>query len=266
MMPYIINLIVIFLFLFCFYYFKNHRKLMIFSIIYAFVFEFFAVYLGGYIYNSPVNVFKIPLYILLSWSIIITSSYYLISQITKEKFTKAFLVSIYVLALDLVFEASAVFLKLWEWNVNNLLLIDPANFIGWLLVVFSFILAYEYRPYLSVFIGFFVYLILGFLYKTIFELVKINLLNGYFPVILLFLIFVFFSVYLLRKNISKNLKNGYLVVFSIRFVYYFFGVFIALSYNFFFNSFYLILLLIAILIEVFVFLVIRYDLFKVKYI
>lgn len=209
-----IEILVVLFFIFFLIIFKERekRRLLFYSVVFAFLFELFGVVFGGYIYNSNFlfSILKVPLFIALSWGLIITSSYFLIKKITSDSLAIAILTSIYVLSLDLFFEMVSVYFNFWNWgfvtNINYLN-IDPSNFIGWILVTFCFVYFYERKQNWSVPLGFISYLAIGYVLKLISDFFKLSLINIYLPVIIIFIFFVVLGIVLYRKNVTKVKRN-----------------------------------------------------------
>jgi len=257
----IIEILVILLFIIFLFIFKEKfiKKILFYSVIFAFVFELFGVLFGGYVYNPGflITIFKIPIFIILSWGLIITTSYLLIKKLTNHKLTVAVLVTLSVLAIDLFFEIISVHLNFWTWNnnvVNAYLNVDPSNFIGWMLVTFCFIYFYEKKPIYSIFFGFVSYLILGFILFKVFSLIQ-NI-NLYLPAIIIFSFFVTFGFILFNKYkkkekfIFKNNQKEIVLLYLFRLPYILVGIigfFIYKLYNF---NFAIILISIGVLIEI----------------
>jgi len=266
----IIEILVILFFIFFLIIFKERekRRLLFYSIIFAFLFELFGVVFGGYTYNSNflIAILKVPIFITLSWGLIITSSYFLIKKIIPHKLTIALLTSIYVLSLDLFFEIISVHFNFWNWgfvtNINYLN-IDPSNFIGWLLVTFCFIYFYERKPYYSIPLGLISYLVLGYILKVISDVLNLSVIDIYLPVIIIFIIFVVLAIVLFKRhkiknnlskqntniNLNSNFKLEKYLLYIFRLPYIFIGVFGFFIYRLYNYNLAIYLLILAILIE-----------------
>jgi hypothetical protein len=253
---YLIEFVIIILFIITLLHFRKNIKFSIFAFIFACFFEIFGVFISGYLYSQDflLTVFNVPIFIILSWVIILTTSYNLISTITKHRLTKAILVSLSATALDLVFEASAVFLGFWSWKItvpNILVSIDPANFIGWMIVSFCFVYLYDYDYRYSILFSFPFYLFIGIFYKIIFESLFNNLnIDPFFSFFLLFTVFFFLGVCLLYKNYRFSKNNLWWYSFLLRIPFLLFGLFISILFKLFIDKYILLFIIMGLLIEI----------------
>jgi hypothetical protein len=264
---YIIEFVIIILFILTLIHFRKNKRFLIFSFIFACLFEIFGVFISGYLYSNDflLNIYGVPIFIILSWVIILTTSYNLISTITNHKLTKAILVSLSATALDLVFEASAVFLNFWTWKVtvpNILVSIDPANFIGWMIVSFCFVYLYELNYKAGMLFSFPFYVFLGISYKIIYDLIfKNSNIDPFFPFFLLFTFVFVLAVYLLYKNYKFSKNNLWWYSFLLRVPFLIFGVFFSIKFKLFIDNYILLFIVMGLLIEI----VFLYLSFSYKY-
>ena len=202
------------LFIFILYHAYKIRRLdfLLYSTIFATLFENLHVMIlsgvGGYIYNPvfTVFVFRTPLFVILSWGILLFSSVNLVEKITSDKLSKIFLVPIFTVIIDFLMEPVAVHLHFWTWiGFESGLKIAPANFIGWIGVSFGFILFYEYlsAKWLSSFLSYAGFLVVGasgFILNSVFAL---NDSGTYILVALYSFVFLALGIYFARTDIAK---------------------------------------------------------------
>lgn len=120
------------------------------TVLYAVVFEHFnmlryAHVRGGYYYHPASWLFiwnDVPLYIPLAWAFIVSTSRALTDEIVVQKWAKPFCDALLALLIDLSLDVIAIRLHFWTWRGigwNDAFFGVPAdNFLGWLLVTFTF--------------------------------------------------------------------------------------------------------------------------------
>jgi len=137
--------------------YKNDKKSLwffLFAIIYAVIFENINIYLsqnviGGYFYNPNFKLFilETPLFIILSWAMIIYSAQKITLALPIKKFTQPFIAALLVLLIDLSLDAIAIRLNFWTWRGYSLTEgfwgVPANNFLGWLLIAFTFFFVYQ---------------------------------------------------------------------------------------------------------------------------
>ena len=221
-----VELIIIALFVFAFYYAYLIKKvdLLIYSTLFALIFENLNVILfnsthSGYFYsNEFILIFKTPLFVILSWGIIILSSYIISEHLTKNKIKRILLVPLLAVMIDFAFEASAVANNLWVWNLssyNGFLFIPAENFIGWILVSLAFMISYNYLnkeiKFLSIFTSYILFILLSIITFSLSQIFKLNNLGNFiilFIIVSSFLIFIFYK----QKNEKIKLKEIYNII------------------------------------------------------
>jgi len=261
----LIELVVILLFILIFLFFKNKRKMLIYSLVFSTIFELLGLLSNGYSYNEnfSFSIFNLPLFVVLSWSIIITTSYTLVSKITTHRLTKAFICSLSVISLDLVFEAPSVAIGLWKWNnfSNSIFAnINPFNFIGWLLVSFLFVYFYEKKPIYSLVFGLPVYVLIGLIHLGLSIVKIIANINPYIMLLILYLAFLIFSIILYSKHRVKekyklNLKE-LVLIFLFRAPFFLFGILMYIWKGDFSLIFVLLIMFIGVIQEIILYILI----------
>ena len=239
--------------------------MLAYSLIFSAIFELLGVISRGYSYNQNFlySIFNVPLFIILSWSIIIVTSYTLVSKITKHRFTKALICALSVISVDFIFEAPSVALGLWKWtNFSNILFanINPFNFIGWLLVSFLFIYFYEKKPINSLIIALPLYLLIGIIHIGLSFIPIIKNINPYIVLAILYLLFVLFAIVLFIKNRIReknklNLKE-LLEIWLFRLPFFLFGIIACIIIGDYSSPFVLLLMFIGLVQEMIIYILI----------
>jgi len=235
--------------------------LLALSMLFAFFFENSAVILskdsvGGYHYSDMFHFYLLhtPLFVILSWSLIISSTYfYLKTTRIPERLIPIF-TGLLALKFDLSMDIFAIRFRFWFWKgysfSDGFFGIPGNNYLGWLLVSWIFVLVYQRIRWkiLAPIIAFALYtcvmtliilpvqnvLGIGYMSELIFDLVLIV------SVILIRLI-----VY--RKHWHKPYLSSDMIPFIInRIAFLFFSVF---SLFVFYKSVFLLVVGIMILIE-----------------
>jgi len=200
---------------------------LIYASVFAAIFEnlnvlFFSESVSGYFYSGEflMYFFSVPLLIILSWGILLLGAHLVSLRLGMSKVSRVFFVALFVALMDFAIEGVFVGLGYWVWTGvvgygNIFASIAAANFVGWLGVSFGFILCYEYldKKWLSMGLGYFVFLILGIISKIISVFAGDD---GYFSLIVILIVFVGFWVYFYHNNkiLKKNKKD-----FKVNFVY-----------------------------------------------
>lgn len=133
---------------------KQNLLFFIFSGLYAILFENINVLLsknivGGYFYNPRFSFFILdtPLFIVFSWAIIIYGAKKITEFWPITKFAQPFTASLLVLMIDLSLDTVAIRLNFWTWRGYSLTDgfwgVPANNFLGWLLVSFTFFAVYQ---------------------------------------------------------------------------------------------------------------------------
>jgi len=242
--------------------------MLIYSLIFSGIFELLGVLSKGYTYNQNFSfaIFHVPLFIILSWSIILVTSYTLVSKITNHRLTKAFICALSVISVDLVFEASSVALGLWKWNTFSSILyanINPYNFIGWLLVSFLFIYFYEKKPIYSIILGIPVYMLIGIIYFGLSMISIIKNMDPYIMLAIFYLVFVIFSITLyikhrIKENIKLNLKE-LIEIWVFRLPFFLFGIVACIIVGDYSSPFVLLIMFIGLVQEMILYVLIIED-------
>ncbi|KHO54135.1 MAG: hypothetical protein QT09_C0006G0055 [archaeon GW2011_AR18] len=225
--------IIILYFLILFLIRKDRYRVKILSLatIFAIIFENFNIYLsknevGGYFYNTNFMfyAFDTPLFVILSWGMIILSAMLITDKLNIKNKYKPFIDAILVLSIDLSVDVIAIREKLWYWNQYSLTEgffgVPANNFIGWLLVAFVFCYVFRYLqeknskneliyytiPVISYLIFLFLFYLVDFIEK-IFRLTKFTELYLLLGLIVLFIIVGTLGS---EKRKTKN-RNDYLI-------------------------------------------------------
>ncbi len=127
--------------------------LLVIATVFAAFFEnlhvvIFQNYMGGYYYSSQFifDIYRVPLFIILAWGIIILNAYLIATRLTN-KVAKLFLIPILVLMVDLALEFFAVKNGYWTWigydTTQGLFGVPASNFISWMLITIFLVFCYE---------------------------------------------------------------------------------------------------------------------------
>ena len=195
---------------------------LIYITVFAIIFEnlnvlLFASASSGYVYSNDflIYIFKTPLFVFLDWAILIFGAYLLSLKLKMSKLSRVFFIPVFVVIVDFVLEGISVNLGYWVWFnatcVSGLFSCVPAsNFAGWMGVTFGFILCYEYmnRKWLSMFLGYFVFLGTAIVFVVISRLLRLPD-DNYITFIIIFFMFVICFVILYHRNkvLKKNKKE-----------------------------------------------------------
>ena len=169
----IVEVVGILLYLVAFYVAYKVKKIdfLVYITIFAAVFENLNVLLfsntsSGYFYSNKfmIYIFKTPLFVFLDWAILVFGAYLLSLKLKMSRISRVFFVPIFVVIVDFLIEGISVSLGFWTWSnivewSSLFSLVAPSNFVGWLGVIFGFMLCYEFfkRKWLSMFLGYFVF-------------------------------------------------------------------------------------------------------------
>ncbi len=214
-------------------------------------------------------VFRVPLFIILAWGILLLGAYLLALKLRMSKVSRVFFIPLFVSLVDFVIEGVSVSLGYWEWlgvegGGSLFFSILPANFVGWIGVSFGFILCYEYfeRKWISSFLGYGIFLIVGLFFESVSRVFGFVGHEKYFALIIVLFCFVYFWVYFYHRNkVLKKNRKEFRVDFSyakwvvrMRVVFYLFALFYFIWNRHYFDFVYFVVILVAILIEVYFFL------------
>ncbi len=243
---FVVEFVVLLLYVVCFYLAHKIKKLdfLVHASIFAFIFEnlnvlFFSNSVSGYFYSGEFLMYllEVPLFIILSWGILLLGAHLVSLKLHMSKVSRVFFVSFFVALIDFVVEGISVNMGYWVWTGASggssvFGSIAAANFVGWLGVCFGFILCYEYlsKKWLSMFLGYFVFLALGAVSMTISWIFGDD---GYISLgIILFLFFGFWIYFYHKNDILKKNRGDFKVDFSkgkyvvwMRGFFYLFGLF-----------------------------------------
>ncbi len=152
----LIEIGIIALFILNIYLARKTKKLdlLIISTVFAALFEnlhvlLFQNYIGGYYYSNQFLffIYKVPLFVILSWGIIILNAYLIASRLTN-KVARIFLTPILVVMVDFALEFFAVKQGYWTWigyeATQGLLGVPANNFISWTVITLMLIFSYEF--------------------------------------------------------------------------------------------------------------------------
>lgn len=155
MLTLFIEIGVILLFILNIYLGKKTKKLdlLLIATIFAAFFEnlhilLFQNYMGGYVYSNEFLflIYKTPLFVILSWGIIISNAYIIATKLTN-KVARIFLVPILVVMVDFALEFFAVNQGYWTWmgyeSTQGLFGAPASNFISWMLITLALVFCYE---------------------------------------------------------------------------------------------------------------------------
>lgn len=273
---------IILLFLGCVIYVSKYDRkyinLLLFATLYAIIFENFNILLshgktGGYYYNKNFTffLFNLPLFVALSWGIIIYTSKRIADSLPMKEFSKIFAASLLVLLVDLAIDVVAIRLDYWTWIkysfTEGFFGVPANNFIGWLLISFTFfLLIYVFEKNNFGKVNLFKYFIATiasyFLFLIIFT--PINFIETSFNLSKsqeFYILLILISVFLLFIKFDKRVKyeKVSLLVYIFRIPFYVFGLAIILAKKIYlenillliFSLFFILLELLLIKLEVF---------------
>ncbi len=235
---------VILLFILNIYLAKKTKKLdlLIISTIFAALFEnlhviLFQNYIGGYYYSEEflILVYKTPLFVILSWGIIILNAYLIATRLTN-KVARIFLTPILVVMVDLALEFFAVRQGYWTWvgyeSTQGLFGVPASNFIAWMLITLAIVFTYDQLkerwiiPIAAYIL--FVFMSAG-LYFTI-QFLKLDANGQVYFVWALITLFAALTLVFWNIKAREEINSKHLIIASIsRVSYYIFSVFLILS-------------------------------------
>lgn len=188
-------------------------RFAIYATIFACLFENLNVNLfkdveGGYSYSTDFTlfVFHTPLFVILSWGIILVGSYVFAQGLGLGRAQRVFFVPLSALVIDFVLEGMSVMQHYWTWHGFSyggvLGSIAPGNFVGWMGVTFGFVIAYDYLPWKwpSLFLGYLGFLFIGALAKTMNVFFSWEGMQGYYSFSILFTLFLIGHFHTLRMQ------------------------------------------------------------------
>jgi uncharacterized membrane protein len=190
--------------------------LLIYATIFALLFENSNIVLfnntaGSYYYSTTFSLFILytPLFVILSWGIILFSTYMLTDRLGLDYKEKILIIPLLVVNIDLILETFAVSQGYWTWEGTQgtgFLAVPAANFIGWLGVSLGFIISYTYAPrrWMSCFAGYFVFLVVSLLTSTLYIASK-HVVKPYLIFVLLYA--ALFITWLAMRKKKKKQKN-----------------------------------------------------------
>lgn len=207
-----------------FYIAFKRKKLdfLIYSALFAAFFENLHVFLstdqpGSYFYNPDfiLNILHTPLFVILSWGIILYTSREIIESFTKKRVAQIFLIPLITVLIDFLIEPVAVKLNLWTWvgfeNISLYGSIAPANFIGWLGVSFGFVYTYTHLPkgakWLSSIISYLGFIPIGLSGYLLNQFFKLEGSQTYILVIIYIVLFLLAGMYNARNDFSRLIKK-----------------------------------------------------------
>ncbi|MEK6947761.1 MAG: carotenoid biosynthesis protein [Nanoarchaeota archaeon] len=210
---------------------KYKVKILSLATIFAIIFENFNIYLsrndvGGYFYNTNFifYAFDTPLFVILSWGMIILSAMLISDKLKiKEKY-KPFIDAVLVLSIDLSVDTIAIREKLWFWNQYRLTEgffgVPANNFIGWLLVAFVFCYVFRYLQekkikneltyYAIPVISYVIFLFLFYFVDFIEKIFKLTKFTELYLVLGLIVLFIIVGTLGFDKRKTKR-ENNYLI-------------------------------------------------------
>lgn len=216
---------------------KKNLKLVFYLLIYAFLFENLHVILsknlvGGYFYDSQfILIGYTPLFIILSWAMIIYSSMTITNSFSFSESSKPFVDALLTVLIDLIVDVPAIRLGFWVWNSYGIsdgwFGVPANNFIGWLIVTFAF--CYFWRNYskklgpLVIPIAYLLCFIIGLLIIRPIEML-LNLSKNQELLIFAGLIIMFLTIIKLKNKKIKRIKKIPFIVYLIRLVFFVFGI------------------------------------------
>lgn len=198
---------------------------------------------GGYSYSSDFTlfIFQTPLFVILSWGIILVGSYALAKGIGLGRAQRIFFVPLSALVIDFVLEGMSVMQSYWTWHgftYGGLLgSIAPGNFVGWLGVAFGFIFVYDCFSckWLSIFLGYLGFLFVGALSKTMNVFFSWDGMKGYYSFIIIFGLFIIGHLVALHKQKDFTFKRWHYLLLGTRVPFFVAGFILHYRSGFFFD-------------------------------
>lgn len=228
---------------------RKNLKLVFYLIIYAFLFENLSIILsenglGGYFYNSEfIFVGHVPLFVILSWSMIIYSSMLITDSFSFSNSSKPFVDALLTVLVDLSVDVPAIRLGFWTWigysSYDGWFGVPANNFIGWLLISFTF--CYLWRKYskrirfLTIPLAYLMCLVMFIFFIQPLELVlKLSKNQEMIPFAIL--IMGFLLIIRLKNKKIKSLGRSFLIVHLLRTPFFVFGIISILVFGFYQES------------------------------
>ncbi|MGM5487453.1 MAG: carotenoid biosynthesis protein [Nanobdellota archaeon] len=205
------------------------RRFLILATLFALIFEnlnviLFAQSEGGYTYHGfDIYIFHVPLLVILSWGIILLSSYTLARKLSTRRWDRVFIATFLTVIIDIAIEFVSVKQGFWVWHSfqgEYLASVSPSNFIGWFLVSFAFLSIYQYRPRLSFLLGYPLFILLSIPLVTIHWLLGIEGMAGYYTVIFL----MGFSGLITLRNMKQFSIGKEFSTIALRYPFYIFSL------------------------------------------
>ncbi|MEM5878776.1 MAG: carotenoid biosynthesis protein [Candidatus Aenigmatarchaeota archaeon] len=259
---------------------KNEFYLFLLSFAYAIFFENINILLslgktGSYFYNEnfALYIFHVPVFVVMSWSIIIYSSKKIAQNLPIKWFSVIFVAPLLVLLVDLSIDIVAIRLFYWYWigyEFNEGFFGVPANnYLGWLFVSFTFYATYDFfkNKKINSFIKSIVILALSYAI-FLFIFLTIDSINMYFNfdksqqfITLSFFIIMFLSFIRIEKKAIKS----ELFPFVIRLPFYLFGLISIIAFKLYTENITILWIsILFILFELLLFLLVWYNEHKQK--
>lgn len=254
---------------------RHELWLYLLATIYAALFENIDVLvvrgqIGSYFYDERLIllVIETPLFIILSWGIIFYSSYVLAKGLTKNFWARALSVPLLATIIDLAMDPVATKMGVWTWvgygEADGILGVPLANFMGWYLVIFAFMITVRAITHIE-FLGnfgkyilippaaFILFFILFSGFSSFATTTGVSISNQTIYLQLFFSVFTLICVVSWLKAPARLKIRGshYWTLLISRLLFYSFAVYGMIIYSFWQNVIFLELIIFALTIELF---------------
>ena len=224
--------------------------------------------IGSYFYDERLilHIIETPLFIILSWGIIFYSSYVLARGLTKNFWAQALSVPLLATIIDFTMDPIATKMGIWSWVGYNegdgILGVPLANFMGWYLVIFAFMITVRAITHIE-FLGrfgkyilippaaFAVFFALFSVFSSFATTTGISISNQFIYLQLFFTVFALVCVtsWLKLPGKLKIRRSHYWTLLISRLLFYAFSIYGMVIYGFWQNIIFLELIIFALVIE-----------------
>lgn len=269
---------IVLLFILNIYLARKTKKLdlLIIATVFAALFEnlhvlLFKNYVGGYYYSKEflLLVYKVPLFVILSWGIIILDAY-LIATKLSNKVGRIFLVPVLAVMVDLVLEFFAVKQGYWTWigysSMQGLHGVPASNFISWMLITLALVFSYEQlkEKWIVPVVAYIIFVFMATVEVFIVDILRISLNQQVNIIWIMIALFMMFTLIFWKDRKKEKIKTEHLsLAFLSRSAYYLFGLLLILTNTNFAKTIWPILAYVY-LIEIVVIIAVNYEKIKKK--
>lgn len=276
----LIEIGIILLFILNIYLAKKTKKLdlLIIATIFAALFEnlhviIFQNYMGGYYYSSQflLNIYKVPLFIILSWGMIILNSYIIASRLTN-KVAKLFLIPVLAVLADFALEFFAVKNGYWVWigydSTMGLFGVPASNFISWMLITLTLVFCYDEvkEKWLVPIAAYILFVLIATAQNAVVTMLGVDVNEQVWIVWMMIAVFATMTLVLWNLKPKENIEQKHvLIALASNLMFYIFSVVLLLSNKEFAKAIWPILAYVY-LIEIVILIAANYKKRKIKFI